>query len=641
MQANSLRILNFWFYIPLIFLYSTVNSSAQNTRLWSTYYGGSSPEQPSGITTDINGNIYIVGSTSSGSGIAFGGFQNNFVGGDVCFLAKFSSAGQMLWATYYGGSSLDAATSVATDASGNVYLAGQTNGGVNLASGGFQNFRGGGFDAFLVKFDSTGNRIWATYYGGPGDDFGTGVATDKYGNVFLTGHTASTTRIASLGFQNSYCGGMYDNFLAKFNSSGNRLWATYYGGAGEEESSQVTCDLWGNIYLEGNTNSISGIASSGFQNIFGGGYRDSYLVKFNSSGARLWATYYGGSNYDYCNGLTTDHKGNIYLTGETSSISGIASGGFQDTLYGNYNAFLAKFDSLGKRIWGTYYGKGPNCYTEAYGIASDSSDCIYISGESFTGSLGMSSDGFQSGQMGFMNAFLAKFDTKGNRLCSTLFGMGSEQEEFVATDAVGNVYLTGDTQSSSGIASNGFQDIYSGGSDAFLVKFTSCCAPNTIGSILGPDAVFSGHSAILTAPAGYTNYSWVPGGQITQTITINPTVATTYTVAMSGTDNCTAIAVLNVNILDGTVLIPNIFTPNGDGNNDVFKFQTESIKDFHCSIFDRWGVKLAEINCLNGSWDGRDPTGVACVTGIYYYVLSATDINSKVVQANGFIQLMR
>src|SRR4030095_11969305 len=77
-------------------------------------------------------------------------------------------------------------------------------------------------------------RIWATYYGGTANEAGFSVATDPSGNVYMAGITQSYNGIASGGFQNSFGGGIVDAYLVKFNAAGNRLWATYYGGGGDE-----------------------------------------------------------------------------------------------------------------------------------------------------------------------------------------------------------------------------------------------------------------------------------------------------------------------------------------------------------------------------------------------------------------------
>jgi hypothetical protein len=252
----------------------------------------------------------------------------------------------LVWATYYGGSIEDKGNSCAVDGSGNVYLTGATESTNNIASGGHQNTFGGNSDAFLVKFNSSGVRQWATYYGGSEYDYGNSCATDNSGNVYLAGATESTNNIASGGHQNSYGGG-YDAFLVKFNSSGVRQWATYYGGSGVVylQGNSCSTDGNGNVYLAGVTSSASNIASGGHQNSFGGGGTDAFLVKFNSAGIRQWATYYGGSEYDYGNSCATDLSGNVYLAGYTESTNNIASGGHQNTYGGGGDGYLVKFDN--------------------------------------------------------------------------------------------------------------------------------------------------------------------------------------------------------------------------------------------------------------------------------------------------------
>lgn len=471
---------------------------AQDSRIWSTYYGSAGNEGGFTTATDASGNVFMAGITGSISGIASGGFQNTFGGGNVdAFLVKFDSTGTRLWGTYYGGPSdemtfFGGKIGIATDAFGNVYLAGLTSSTSGIASGGFQNTIGGTMNAYLVKFDASGNRVWATYYGGT-NGYGYNVATDVWGNVYLAGTTGSSSDVALGGFQNTI-GGISDAFLVKFDSAGNRIWATYYGGANVDEGYSVATDASGNVFLGGYTSSTSGIASGGFQNTYGGGSNDAFLVKFDSAGARLWATYYGGSGDEMMLfagdiGVATDVSGNTYLTGLTTSTANMASGGFQNTYGGgSSDAFLVKFDDAGTRLWATYYGGNGN--DRGYSVATNTSGSSFLAGR--TDSPGnIASGGFQNTFGGSNDPFLAKFDAAGNRLCATYYGgVGEDNSNSAATDLFGNVYLAGGTENTSGIASGGFQNFYGGGTfDAMLVKFNSSCIATQIDDVSFTDNI--------------------------------------------------------------------------------------------------------------------------------------------------------
>jgi hypothetical protein len=167
----------------------------------------------------------------------------------------------------------------------------------------------------------------------------------------LAGYTeSSVTAIATLGsHQSTFGGGDYDAFLVKFNSSGVRQWSTYYGGSGEDDSYSCATDASGNVYMTGETSSsVSAIATVGsHQSSYGGGSKDAFLVKFNSIGVRQWGTYYGSIGYDIGLSCATDATGNVYMLGGTSStltaISTISS--HQSTFGGGgYDAFLVKFN---------------------------------------------------------------------------------------------------------------------------------------------------------------------------------------------------------------------------------------------------------------------------------------------------------
>jgi hypothetical protein len=455
------------------------------TRVWATYYGGNYEDYGISVATDISNNVYLGGYTGSSTNIASGGFQNSWAGYFDAFFVKFNSNGMRIYGTYYGGSNSDEGHSISTDISGNVYLAGYTGSLSNIAFNGYQNSFGGGptfgTDAFLVKFNGNGLRQWSTYYGGTENDYGYSVATDFLGNVYLGGSTLSSNNIAFSGHQNSYGGGSGsygDAFLVKFSSLGLRQWGTYYGGTELELSYSIAVDISGDIYLSGSTHSSNNIAFSGHQNSYGGGNTngDAFLVKFDSSGVRLWGTYYGGTNDDYGYATSTDLSGDVYLTGYTNSTSSIAIGGYQNTYGGGQgnsgDAFLVKFTSNGARKWGTYYGDVGGDY--GYSITTDISSNVYLGG--YTGSpANIASGGFQNTYFGAGDALLVKFDSSGNRIWATYYGGSMDDRGLaISADQIGNVFLGGRTRSNSNIAASGYQNTISGNIyyDTFLVKFS-------------------------------------------------------------------------------------------------------------------------------------------------------------------------
>ena len=324
-----------------------VKFNAAGVRQWGTYYGGDNEDKGYSCKIDGLGNVYLTGYTYSIISIAAGGHLNTYSSGSyTAFLVKFNAAGVRQWGTYYGGGNHDCGFSCAMDGAGNVYLAGETQSSSSVASGGHQNKRGGNRDAFLVKFNTAGVRQWGTYYGGSNDDVGSSCAVDGNGNVYLAGTTGSDTSIAFGGYQNMQGGGGYDAYLVKFNTLGVRQWGTYYGGGNYDVGSSCAVDGTGNIYLAGTTSSDTSIAYGGYQNTKGGANNDAYLVKFNAAGVRQWGTYYGGSNDDLGSSCAVDGTGKVYLLGYTKSLDSIASAGHQNTQAGDYDAFLAKFDSL-------------------------------------------------------------------------------------------------------------------------------------------------------------------------------------------------------------------------------------------------------------------------------------------------------
>ncbi len=461
------------------FICVAFTSSAQNYRLWATYYGGAGQDAGYKISTDASGNVYMTGQTSSSTGISTpGSFQSVYGGGVDAYLVKFDGAGNRLWATYYGGPDADYGYGVKTDAAGNIYLTGYTESTSGIATpGAHQTVYGGNNDAFLVKFNSNGNRLWATYYGGIFFEQGTNLATDASGNVYMAGYSSSSNDISSAGsHQATYGGGGVDAFIVKFNSSGVRQWGTFYGGTSEDAAFDIATDAAGNVVVGGYTSSSNDIATAGgFQNSYAG-LQDAFLVKFNSAGVRLWATYYGGVQLESCFGVATGPGNCIYISGMTQSTSGIASGGHQNTFGGFSDAYLVKFDASGNRIWGTYYGD--TGIEEGTNVAADAFGNVFLAGDSYSPNVGNSIAtlyGYQTNLIGSENLFMVAFTSSGVRASATYYGKNHEEEARVAVNVFGDVFLCGWTPSSTGMTSAGaHQTVYGGGlHDAILVKFAT------------------------------------------------------------------------------------------------------------------------------------------------------------------------
>src|SRR5205807_2269372 len=144
----------------------------------------------------------------------------------------------------------------------------------------------------------------------------------------------------------------------------------------------ISTDASGSIYIIGRTLSATGIATSGAYQTSNAGNFDVFLAKFSSSGSRTWATYYGGSDDDEGYGVSIDGSGNVYVTGNARSTSGIAtSGAYQTSYKGGFvlgDAFVSKFSNSGSLIWATYYGGSNDDLGN--GICTDASGNIFISG---------------------------------------------------------------------------------------------------------------------------------------------------------------------------------------------------------------------------------------------------------------------
>lgn len=321
-------------------------NSSGSALVYSTYLGGSgSIDDGHGIAVDGSGNAYIVGSTNSTNYPTAGAYQSTYGGGTRdAIVTKLSSSGSTLvYSTYLGGSDFEYASGVAIDGSGNAYVTGRTFSTNFPTAGAYQSTNAGSEDAFVTKFNSSGNTLtYSTYLGGSGSDFGQMIAIDGSGNAYVTGWTYSTNFPTSGAYQSSNGGGQ-DVFVTKLNSGGTTLvYSTYIGGSGSEFGVGIAVDGSGNAHVAGLTNSTNFPTSDPYQSTNGGGY-DGFVTKLNSNGSTLThSTYLGGTANDVGESIAVDASGNAYVTGYTASTNFPTSGAYQSSNGGSEDVFVAK-----------------------------------------------------------------------------------------------------------------------------------------------------------------------------------------------------------------------------------------------------------------------------------------------------------
>ena len=335
------------------------------------------------------------------------------------------SSPTLLWIRQIGSANPDFAAAIATDHEANVFISGSTSGDLDGQSRGSS-------DAFLAKFDAQGNQLWLKQLGAVSEDRAYGIATDPMGNVFISGTTS--------GDLDGQSRGSSDAFLAKFDTRGNQLWLKQLGAARDDSAQAIATDQQGNVF-------ISGYTSGDLDGQSKGSY-DAFLAKFDAQGKQLWLKQLGAATEDSASDITTDLMGNVFISGSTSGdLDGQSKGGS--------DAFLAKFDAQGNQLWLKQLGAARDDSAQA--IATDLFGNVFISGRT-SGDL----DGQSKGGS---DAFLVKFDAQGNQLWLKQLGSATEDQSFgIATDSMGNIFISGRT-------SGDLDGQSKGGSDAFLAKF--------------------------------------------------------------------------------------------------------------------------------------------------------------------------
>ena len=412
-------------------------------------------------------------------------------------------------ASFLTGGQSESGYASASDAAGNIYIAGQSL-ALSIPSGSLGSASGNG-DALIEKFNSRGQLVFRSFIGGPGGESAAwGIGLDSKGNIAVVGETFSTALPVSANAVQSRYGGNGDGFVAELDPSGTRiLFCSYFGGSGRDSAYGMIVDRTDNIALVGVTESVDlPVTSGSLQTTYAGG-GDGFVAKLNPQSVTLvYSTYFGKLGRDVIWGVSAEPNGSTLIVGETTSGTFVASSNaFQRSSGGNSDAFLAELDATGKTIsYFSYIGGAGD--DRAFAVAQDSTGHVYVVGETSSNTFPASATGSQRSLLsGLGDAFLISINHDGTLGFSTTFGGSGEEAAYgVAVGPTGLVYLAGWTDSSDfPVTADAHHLHYGGGdSDAFLV----CIDPSSTGaityaSLLGGEAEDLGYAVTSTADGLY------------------------------------------------------------------------------------------------------------------------------------------
>jgi hypothetical protein len=447
---------------------------------WAARIASTGGDSGNSIATDTSGNVLVTGQYSAAvtlynqgpSGTA--GTTLPFTAGIDVFVAKYSSAGGVLWAARIDmGSTNGVVNGIATDTSGNVLVTGRYDAAVTFSNQGPSGTAGptlpfvGTTDCFVAKYSSAGAVSWAaritsTIVSG---EIGWGIATDTSGNVLVTGNYGAALTVYNQGPSGTagttlpFTGGG-DCFIAKYSSAGAVSWAARIAGTGtsSDQGYGIATDPSGNVLVTGFYTTALTVYNQGPSGTAGttlsnAGSDDCFIAKYSEAGAVLWAARIAGTSTNQGRAIATDPSGNVVVTGLYFDAVTIYNQGPSGTAAitlsnaGLDDCFVAKYSSAGAVLWAARIaGTGRDI---GHRIATDPSGNVLVTGEyigtaTFFNQGSSGTPGTTLSSAGVIDCFVAKYSPDGAVLWATRIGSTSNDIGFgIATDPSGNVLVTG------------------------------------------------------------------------------------------------------------------------------------------------------------------------------------------------------
>jgi Beta-propeller repeat len=347
--------------------------------VYATYLGSPGQDQIQAAAVDAQGHLYISGFAANGFPTTPGAYDTTFNGAADCcdgslgdaFVAELSADGsRLLYSTFIGGSSAEAAGGLALRHDGSVVITGLTGSADFPTTAGAveSTFHGGTgaildvpADAFAAKLNPSGSRlVYSTYLGGSGDDAGSSVALDHAGNAYYAGLTGSPEFPTTPGALKTSLepGTTLNGFVTKLDPAGRLKWSTYLGGNVRDSAWGIDVDSRRHVYVSGSGIGGFPVTAGAVQGTFGG-ERDWFVAKLDRRGSSLeWATYLGGSGLDgFSPMLRLDRRGHADVVGPTASTNfPTTPNAFQPANAGGFDLAIVQLDRNGRLRFSSYLG---------------------------------------------------------------------------------------------------------------------------------------------------------------------------------------------------------------------------------------------------------------------------------------------
>ncbi len=462
--------------------------------VYNSFLGGADHDEGHAVAADVSGDLYLTGVTYS-----------TLEGDADVYIRKISPDGSaFLFNADIGGSDDDIGNGIAVDPTGSVYVGGYSASVDFPLQSAFQDGNAGDNNAILLRLDPTGTMlIFSTYIGGSGDDYGNAIAIDTQGAVYLTGGTDSPDFPTSTGAYQTQLKGNSDCFIVKFDSQGNGIFSTFIGGGSDNQAFGIGVDAQGNSYITGETDSDSyPQVNPVFQHSRHGGL-DAFVTELSADGSHLvYSTFAGGSGTDSGASIAVDPAGNAFVVGTTSSSDFPTTNGVYQHGYagGASDIFVLEYTVNGQNLqFSTLLGSHGT--DDGNAIALDSSDNIYVTGDSNSDQFPITSGAVQPNRKGGFDIIFSILNPTGSQLTySTFLGGSADDSGYgIATDPYGNAYLTGITSSFDFPVTSGVAQPQPGGgdTDAFFAKIgftnpnntppaSASVLANAVGSTVSP-----------------------------------------------------------------------------------------------------------------------------------------------------------